>query len=559
MGKLLQVISRRDLILSIVIMALSSLFFFFHVLYFEDILDDLTYRCIFTPGHPFMDSFGAEKVTSFADVLKSQCFEWHEHSGRFLLHTLSQMFTAVWGRPAFAICTTLVVFLIEIMLWLFLMERNSHYPVVWAVADSVLFAIYASPVMRIMAFSLNYIWPLVVVLPCIHMLKKTAENQQLSTPAAVGCILLAFITGCTQEVFNLPLVCSSFVLLCCLLIKRRKVSLLFVGVCVALWIGTATIVFAPGTIRRGDSLEPFMYLKSSIFMWIVYVIDMPVVWLTLLAFICVTIRYGMRALIRLCPFEMMCLVFATLMSLVVHTAVRSLSGFQIFCIIVLFACISRLLNDGVSEKYRRMLNKASILIFLIFSGIQIIQITKDYRYKSHNSAIVKEYIESPDGIVKYTPVDPKYKNGKYLYDFGYIRVSLCWNMLMQGTYGSLEKPLLLLTPDEITRFGEIGVNDSLRVQGDAGFYYLTDEIVVKPATGEETFEPLVVEYRNWQAGSSPLEKLLFDMRKARGADPETVTVTLNKDDQGPYRLIHSRFGDYIILLLESTPLTINKQ
>lgn len=559
MNKALQIADRRSVMLGFAIMALSALFIFFHVIFFEDILDDLVYRYILIPPYSYLNYFGAEKVTSLADAIKSQCSEWHAHSGRFMIHTLTQVFVSVWGRNVFAICTALIVFAIETMLWTYMMKRNNRYPIIWAVTISILFATYSSPVMRHIAAATNYIWPVIVVLPCIYMIKRTASGEKMSVATTVGCILLALLTGCTQEVYNLPLSCALFVLLCYLLIKRHKVTPSLVGMCVALWIGTASIVFAPGTMSRGERLELFMWLKSSLVTWIEYASQMPVVWLTLVATVCVTVRYGRRAMVRLCPFEMMCLLFAMLMSIFVHTRIRSLSGFRLFCLLVFLACMSRLLKEGVTGKYSHLLKPVSILIFLVFTCLQIMQITEDYRYKTHNRAIVEAYMESPDGIVEYTPIGQEYKNEDFECDFAGIRYTPFWNVQLQYTYGSMERPVLPLTQDEMKRFSEIGSNDSLRVPGNSGFYYLTDEIVVRPVDGEEKFETYVAEYKNEQTQHTMIEKLLAIMRRPYETGAETSTLTLTKDDIYHYRLMHTRYGDYIVLFLENTPLSIHKQ
>lgn len=137
MRKLFQSDDKYGVTISVTVMAVSALLFFFHVLFFEDILDDLTYRCILTPEHPFANTIGAEKVTSLADAIKSQCNAWHDHNGRFFIHTITQMFAAVWGREAFSVFSALVVFVIELMLWFNLMYRNNRYPIVWAVTVCV--------------------------------------------------------------------------------------------------------------------------------------------------------------------------------------------------------------------------------------------------------------------------------------------------------------------------------------------------------------------------------------------------------------------------------------
>lgn len=411
--------------------------------------------------------------------------------------------------------------------------------------------------MRIMAYSMNYIWPVVLVLPYIFIIQWIADKN-VGYLRSAGCLLLAFLAGNTQEVFNLPLSFTSFILMCYLLIKHHRVSRLFVGMCVALWIGTATVVFAPGTMNRGQSIEAFLWLKSSIYTWVLFAIEMPVLWLTLIACVCMICAYGKRALLRLCPFEMICMVLATLMSLVVHTGSRSLSGFQFFCLLVFLACISRLIKESAYERLRRPLNISSILIYLIFMVFQISQIAQDYRYKIHNHMIVNGYMDSPDGIVEYTPVDSLSLNGSYQYDFAAIRCSLCWNMLMRGTYGSVEKPVLLLTHDEMARLAEIGVDDSRRVPGDAGFYYLTDEIVVRPADSEDKLEPLSVKFKNKQTTDNPIEKLRLAMCRPQNADSVTETQVLTKG-LGQYTLIHTRYGDFVVLFLEYHPLSLDKQ
>ena len=549
---------KRGVTAAFAMMAVSVLLCMLRMLFYEDINDDLVYRFIVTDGYGVDDS--PERVKSIADVIVSQCAHWYVVNGRFLLHTLVQIFDCLLGRGCFSVCTSLVILAVELMLWHYAMRRNSRYPVLWAVAVSVSFVMLYLTVrnwwlLQQMAYSFNYVWPLLVVLPFISKVQRVASGEKVGRWGGIGCAVLALLTGCTQEVFICPLCGATFVLLLRNLMLRRRVSWMFVIMCLCLWLGTASVVFAPGTLHRGAGL-PWNWLKSVLYEGALYLSELPLLWMAVAIVSCYCIKYGFRAALRLCPFEALCLALAVMMSLVLHTGSQAFSGVNIFSLMVCLRYGACLLGASMSNGRRRKLRIVSLSIFVLFVAYQVYFIASDIRLCNYNRGIVESYIASPDGIVAYTPSAPsRFTWGNV--DFSELRENYWLVMSFKMAYGKRDKELFMLTDDEKDRFASIPGNDSIRVPGDAGFYYLTDVIVVKPINAEERFESLKVVLKKAES-QHPLDVIRLKWRKYRGACDPATEETIVGEEYYCYRICHTRYGDFACLFLPEHPVSIDR-
>lgn len=533
------------------IMAIGALLCMIQMYFFEDIWEDLVYRYILTPPQSTFDAYGGEKITSLSDVIESQISQWHCQNGRFLLHCLSQIFTTFLGRGVFSVCTAIVIFVTEVLLWQVAMRRNSRYPLLWAVLVSILFIQgYLSRgdgrVLTVMAYSFNYVWPLPIVLIFMSVIKRVANGAETSRWEAAGCVLLAILTGSTQEMFICPLCGATFVLLVYKLVRKDKVSTLFVVMCVCLWIASALVVFAPGTIGRSDRLNLLEWLKSSIYLGILGITRQLPFLAAVAACICFTIKYGWRKMLNLCRFESVCLVFSTMMSIVIVTGFWSYSGAQLYSMIVFLICVPQIFTARVFENQKRILQLLSIIVVLLFFAYRINVIINDYNYYRHNHAIVEGYVDSPDGIVEYTPVTPGRVAGEYGFDMAKIWI----NKEIQTVYGSKEKMMLTLTAEEMAVMADIGRSDSLLMPGNAGFYRINDKYYVKPATGQDELKPLRITCN--KPIYHPIERLRLLWRKLRYGDesgytPYRVELKMSKDEWSAYTITRTRYGDFVVL------------
>lgn len=553
-------VDRLDVTAAFVVMAVSALLCMFRMLFYEDINDDLVYRFILTDVNGIVGPFGAERVKSLADVIESECAQWQIHSGRFMVHTLTQVFTSLLGRGCFSVCTSIVILSVELMLWHYVMRRNSRYPVLWAVVVSVSFVMLYLTVrnwwlLQQMAYSFNYVWPLVLVLPFIFKVQRVARGEKVGLWGGIGCALLAFLTGCTQEVFICPLCGATFVLLIRNLMLRRRVSGMFVIMCLCLWFGTASVVLAPGTLNRGESM-PWSWLISVLYEGILYFSELPLLWGAIAMVVCYCIKYGFRAACSLCPFEVLCLVLAVMMSEVLHTGAQAFSGVNIFSIMICLSYGAHLLGTSITCGTRITLRIVSLSIFALFMAYQIYFIVSDIRLQNYNRGIVESYIASPDGIVDYTPSTP----GRFTWgnvDFSEMRENYWLSISFKAAHGKQDKELLLLTDEEKDRLASIPENDSIRVPGNAGFYYLTDFIAVKPINGEERFEDLKV-VMNKSESQHPMDVIRLKWRKYRGCNDPATVETIIRERFPSYRIIHTRYGDFLCLFLSERPLSMDK-
>lgn len=539
---------KRQIAISIIFIFISALGAMLHILFFEDISDDLAYRFVLTPDVPFEHPFGGEKVMSLADAIASQIDQWHTHSGRFLLHTITQMFAGVWGRVAYSAFTSLIIFVVEIMLWIYAMRRNSRYPMLWAIICVVMILNHGVYLIRIMAYGINYLWPLVLALPFMDIVIQMSRGKHVGSCRVIFYAIIAFLVGSTQEAFSLPLSAASLIVLCHLLI-RRKATPGYLAVCICLWIGTALVAFAPGTLSRGRSLNITANLTATLFDGVITLSSQFLVLLPALALcLCMAIKYGWRELLKLCPFELMCFVLSMLMILVVHTQYHSSLGTCFFSYLVTLACITRLLDIEMKQKTAMAIRMISLALMLAFAVFQYYLAYNDYRYKEHNRLIVETYINSPDGIVEYKPLAPCRFTDRYTYDFVNILREGTWNnRMIQAAYGAPDKPIVLLTQQQMECLRHISNCDSLLIPGDAGFFLIGGTYAVCPAIGYHP-DSIVVTQKT-KAALNPLTRIKRKIFNSGNEASESSTFRCHvKLGDDRYKFIRTRYGDFYILL-----------
>lgn len=529
---------------SVAFMLIAAACAMLRILFFEDISDDLAYRFVLSPDAPFENPFGAERVTSLADAVTSQIDQWQSHSGRFLLHTITQMFAGVWGREAYSVATAFIILAVELMLWHFAMRRNNSFPLLWALTCIVMTNSYGIHLIRIMAYGINYLWPPLVVLPFMAVLRRAAGGDRFSLPQAVDFAILAFVTGSTQEAFAMPLSAVAFLVLCTLAMRRRLTPA-YVAICGCLFAATALVAFAPGTLSRGSSLDIIGDLKSVLINGVItissnYIQLLP----ALLLCLCVIVKRGWRALLALSPVEMGCFVLSILMIMVAHTQYHSALGVVFFSYPVTLACAASLLGKTPKRAAVAAIRATAIAVFSLYTAYQIYLIRDDYRYMRHNHEIVEAYMASPDGIVAYRPLEPHRLTAGYMYDFVSALQEGTWNnRMIQAAYGSQDKPVVLFNTRQIETLKHISDCDSLRISGSAGFFLLGSSYAVKPA-GSQPQETIVITQETRQ-GRNPISRIIHGEDDTETSSTFKTHATLGNNQ---YKLIHTRYGDFYIIM-----------
>lgn len=523
--------------LSIGILVVSAVFVFLRSYTFEPINDELVYR--FVLGDGFGTEYYQQRVVSLSDAVNSQINQWYSHSGRFLVHLITQMFASVWGRTLFSICNGLIFFIAIYELWSMIRKRHSAHLVFFAVVICILFTyLVMQRHFRPIAVSLNYLWPVPLVLWFIPCLKSLYRSQSRSLVRVMGIMLLAFITCATQEVYIVPL-CGTAAVMAAIALRHRNHSVNFTFRCVfaVMLIGGASVVFASGTLKRGGGLleSPLSVVAEGLKM----LANTCMFWGAMAAIAVKWVKAGSwRAVVHICPFELCCLAWSAAFAVIAHTSYQSMIGVSLFSLLVILQIMADIMDTIRKPSVSRRLFCAAGVLMVIFVTHQTMLVAADFRALKVNREIIGNYIKSPDGITVYHPVVHNPLTAKLVQNF---EESLsaggkdAWlNYTVQLAYGCADKPITIVTEKQREILLNIHDHSELILPGDAGFYKIGSYSVLPVDSLNQFSDSLTVVYdRLGRSG-------LFGKLRVKGSGSYRVPVS-------SVNVINTRAGSFYIL------------
>ncbi len=516
--------------------------------FYESIGDELVYR--FLIDEDFSTKYYTDRIESLGDAIESQSHEWFNHSGRFLVHVITQMFAGVWGRGWFSVFNAIIFFVTSLLFWRYA-NRKGRTDIFYALVIALVLS-YICPggLFRPIAVSLNYLWPMPLVLLFIHLVKRLCENSYCSDTGfgkVCLCAVFGFIVGSTQEVYIFPLCVTTFIIICRGLLKKKKISGALYAACIALWIGSALVIFAPGTLHRGSGLmgNPLLMIYAGVKM----LIGQKMVWIAMLLAVIARMMVGSWKNVFVGRyFEISCLLWAVSLALVAHTTNQSFAGVEFYSILVALSLFPAVVRDSFLMRYRTVVDICCLLVLLGFIAHQSLLVRDDRRYEWHNHAIVQDYIDSPDGIVAYTPIQPDPMTCGFQVNFedrllrSYYRDWFCYTL--QVAYGGKEKELWLMTDGEIDALSDLKKQKNLAVPGDAGFYKIGRYVVAPVDSISLQKDSLVVVYKRIRIPSNIMERLTAIVRKAADMDENEFIETV-KFCELPIK--RTRWGNLVVM------------
>lgn len=390
--------------IAIAIMAICGIFIFIHTENRQWIGDDLVYGYLFDDNHASAepDAESLHHITTISDVMCSQTYHYFNINGRLPVHTVIQIFDGILGHTAFAMANALIFILfIWLTVRLALHDTPLHHPwacLLTAIALMMLFPsvqpdTHSTPWASI-SISVNYMWVCVLLELFLLKFQKTAASGNNVT--TLGIILLGFFTGWSNEAVAVPLSGALFLML---LISRYTGSADFTRrqlfMTLALWFGTALVVFAPGTIHRAltrDSAEPLSHLISSMAQCYMNII---IFWILIIALITIYI-WRKRIVIdffrqnRLLSYI---LIIAIIFSVYAHSYAHSLIVIELISLILLW----RLILSVVPRRFYPSPAVTSVIL-IAFTAFQTALCINDYKASKGYDDMVSRYLASPDGI-----------------------------------------------------------------------------------------------------------------------------------------------------------------
>lgn len=401
-------------------------------------------------------------VNSFGDAVDSQMQQWREVNGRVFIHTVVQMFCGVWGRTAFAVCNALILLL---SLWGMLnyvrlrngnVLRNFGFALAAMLAISMywLYLVYydcGGKIDMICAYSVNYLWPVPLVLYFLVKYREVLSGTCSYAPLAVaGLSLLAFAVGSTQEVFVLPLcVMTAAVGLYKLLRKRSHITVAMVLMSVSLWIGAALLGLAPGTLRRSGELADAKPMIATVFEGVTAIVSEHLLFdvaVVLLLAQCVRMR-SVRRVVWQYRVELVMLLSVTGLAVLKHTFAQSYTGVRFYALLFILSWLCHNLRSVYSRGVRMAVAAVALVGFGFYTAHQLLIVSESRKLAKHNYELIERYIASTDGVYEDIPVQIHPWATAHVYNLSrYTYAAWFCKRSYPQVYSPNEKPMVLMRP-----------------------------------------------------------------------------------------------------------------
>lgn len=186
-------------------------------------------------------------IISFWEIIPSM---WHHYccvNGRFTSHVIIQIFCALIGKGwLFNLCNTLMfVWLLHLLVRL--SSRSLSIPTLSAILCAVcLFLPYPGQTILWMTGSINYLWTATFSLAILYYIERN-EELVVSWWKCVLAIFIGVFVGWMQESITVGV---SGALFFWFMKNRGKFRGTNLALTLGFWIGTALILFSPGTFNR---------------------------------------------------------------------------------------------------------------------------------------------------------------------------------------------------------------------------------------------------------------------------------------------------------------------
>lgn len=540
------------------ILLIASIFSFLRCWFYEPIDDDLVYQ--FVLDEQYGSKYYTDHVSSFSDAIASQTQEYFSHSGRFLVHVITQMFCGVWGRDLFCIMNAIVVFISLCMLLKYDKTMKINTRLFLAVLLAVVSAYILPFKLNIsIAHSLNYIWPLPFVLLYIFACSRCRkdicipkEKNNRTGKRSFNCIrcvllgILGFVTGSTQETYVLPLCVVSFGILCYWLVRRRHLSLDLMVLFFSLWIGGAFLGLAPGTLNRGGGLSS-AGIVLTIYDGVKMLVQQQLFWLAVILLVINVIQnHSLKTTIWNLRVELSLMCVSVVFTVLAHTTMQSFSGVQFFSLLVSIrlanACLSHL--NKVSFGILEYVSWGIFGLFVIHQGMVAASAVKMYKY---NHDLIERYVASPDGVVFYDRADPVPLTAWCVRDFSKT-LSGPYADWMRYTvtlaYGNEKKPICLFNRSDY-RILSKGLQDPHTESFDSGSYFfkLSGSVVAVDDSLQLHGDSVIIGYKS----TKELNKLYSCFLNLTGRKKNYRSSWVISMPVDSIELLKTRWGNYRII------------
>lgn len=329
-----------------------------------------------------------QSVDNISDVIESQNTHYIIQNGRYLAHTIVQIFCGILGQPAFAIANGVMYVLFFLALFRLCDVKLSDLK---SVASIIILSMLSLQTNMIPSCQVGYIWMFTFTMWFLTLFweKDVKANMGIS----ILCGLVSIIIGNGQEALNFGV---SVALLHYWYSHRKEISILQYCMMIGFWIGTATDCLSPGTLHRGE-MTVGIPITSYIMSMLKTIIFARGLWFMIIVIVYYRIKHkkSLKEIYRQNSFYWVCLFALLFMEIVVNFQYRAGFGIELTCIII-----------GIRTLTKKSLNTVWLtlcsLLLIVMVYYQTVSINKIHTYYQETK---QQYSQSKDGKIYVSNLD----------------------------------------------------------------------------------------------------------------------------------------------------------
>lgn len=333
-------------------------------------------------------------IKGLGDVVISQFNHYFSMNGRLPIQFIIQVFCGLLGKRIFDVCTSFVYIALIFGLTKLLVPKaraSRHY--VWVTC--MLWFVF--PVGGFfssgISFSVNYLWSLMACVYFLLLYKKVWDGSRMSGIRYFIALMFSFFAGWSHESYAIG-ISGALCLYCLLYYKDVKGQKL--GLALAFCLGTAMIVFSPGTLGRFHETGGIFHLSDFVLSRIGVLFMMKRLALLVLCFL----LFAGCKLIDIKTFckENLFLLFVLGMEVLFILFVgfvneRSLYGIDIFSLLLFMRMVGQSHIGGWRYWRYAVIPLFGIFLYVTVNVIGALNVVdKEFR------TIMENYLENEDGI-----------------------------------------------------------------------------------------------------------------------------------------------------------------
>jgi hypothetical protein len=407
-----------------------------------------------------------DKVESIGDAFHSQVSHYKIWNGRFIVHFIEQVFTGVWGIDSFYIVNALAFALMLTLVMLYTTTaENRLNPLLWVLAFSVLILFFPMPWRLWVSYNFapNYLLPSTLSIVYLYLFDKLIKRRFRGIALVAFC-MMSLILGASHEGFSIPLSGAMLLYSC----ANRKI--IFKTQCIypilCLWIGTMTMLLAPGNyVRLSESHPEGLKTLAVNFFGLVHT---KTIWAALIAQIALKIadNKGFKGFLRGNRILLWCLFWSLVVSILVYTGFQGRTNIELFSLLIILRILSKV--KWLQNKRIAVVSSTLILIAVTYIEVRVVEYGK-LQMINYDKA-VSEYVANKDGIVRKAIIDKPFYVEPYTLDWRYEN-NVWFVSFLSKDYHQHHKrclPLIDVEYDALANGSMFSAKNA--VAGGSGFY-----------------------------------------------------------------------------------------